>query len=60
MTTDTLKVGIVGAGPAGLYCAILLKKARPHANITVVEKNPRGVTWGWGVVFSEQTISHFE
>jgi anthraniloyl-CoA monooxygenase len=60
MTTDTPNVGIVGAGPAGLYSAILLKKAVPNANITVVEKNPRGVTWGWGVVFSEQTISHFE
>ncbi len=55
----TMKVGIVGGGPAGLYSAILLKKARPEAEITVVEKNPRGVTWGWGVVFSEETMGHF-
>ncbi|HVH99701.1 MAG TPA: FAD-dependent monooxygenase, partial [Enhygromyxa sp.] len=55
-----MKVGIVGGGPAGLYSAILLKKARPEADITVVEKNPRGVTWGWGVVFSEETMGHFK
>ncbi|HLT35209.1 MAG TPA: bifunctional salicylyl-CoA 5-hydroxylase/oxidoreductase [Enhygromyxa sp.] len=54
-----MKVGIVGGGPAGLYSAILLKKARPEADITVAEKNPRGVTWGWGVVFSEETMGHF-
>jgi anthraniloyl-CoA monooxygenase len=54
-----MQVGIVGGGPAGLYSAILLKKARPEADITVVEKNPRGVTWGWGVVFSEETMGHF-
>ncbi|MFO7563862.1 MAG: bifunctional salicylyl-CoA 5-hydroxylase/oxidoreductase [Enhygromyxa sp.] len=54
-----MKVGIVGGGPAGLYSAILLKKARPEAEVTVVEKNPRGVTWGWGVVFSEETMGHF-
>lgn len=58
-SSSSPKVGIVGGGPAGLYAAILLKKARPEAAITVVEKNPRGVTWGWGVVFSEQTITHF-
>jgi anthraniloyl-CoA monooxygenase len=55
-----MKVGIIGGGPAGLYSAILLKKARPEADITVVEKNPRGVTWGWGVVFSEETMGHFK
>ncbi len=54
-----MKIGIVGGGPAGLYAAILLKTARPEAEITVVERNPEGVTWGWGVVFSEETIAHF-
>jgi anthraniloyl-CoA monooxygenase len=56
---DPPKIGVVGGGPAGLYSAILLKKAAPEAEITVVEKNPRGVTWGWGVVFSEETMTHF-
>ena len=54
-----MNIGIVGGGPAGLYSAILLKRARPEAQVTVVEKNPEGVTWGWGVVFSEATIAHF-
>lgn len=54
-----MKVGIVGGGPAGLYSAILLKKADPGADVTVIEKNPRGVTWGWGVVFSEETMGRF-
>ena len=54
-----MRVGIVGGGPAGLYSAILLKRARPEAEVTVVERNPEGVTWGFGVVFSEATIAHF-
>src|SRR6266540_4754275 len=51
-----MKVSIVGAGPAGLYLGILLRKADTTHEITVVERNPRDATFGWGVVFSEETL----
>lgn len=55
-----MKIQIAGGGPAGLYFSILMKKVRPSADITVVEKNPPGVTWGWGVVFSDETLENFQ
>jgi 2-polyprenyl-6-methoxyphenol hydroxylase-like FAD-dependent oxidoreductase len=51
-----LKVLIAGAGPAGLYAGILLKSARPEAAIRIVERNPRGATFGFGVVFSDRAL----
>jgi anthraniloyl-CoA monooxygenase len=51
-----VKVRIIGAGPAGLYLAILLKKADPTHNVAIVERNPPDATFGWGVVFSEETL----
>ena len=54
-----MKISVIGGGPAGLYFAILMKKSRPDADIHVYERNPEGVTWGWGVVFSEETLGHF-
>jgi len=53
-------VAIVGAGPAGLYFAILMKKAAPFVDITVYERNRIGDTFGFGVVFSDQTLDNFE
>jgi anthraniloyl-CoA monooxygenase len=51
-----VRVTVVGAGPSGLYLAILLKKADPAHEITVLERNPPDATFGWGVVFSEETL----
>jgi anthraniloyl-CoA monooxygenase len=50
----------VGGGPAGLYFAILAKKAHPGHRITVLERNRPDDTFGWGVVFSDATLSNFE
>jgi anthraniloyl-CoA monooxygenase len=52
-----VKIGVVGGGPAGLYFALLMKKRDPTHEITVVEQNPAGATYGWGVVFSDRALS---
>jgi anthraniloyl-CoA monooxygenase len=48
----------MGGGPAGLYFAISLKLREPQHEITVFERNKRGDTFGWGVVFSDQTMDY--
>ena len=55
-----MKVHVVGGGPAGLYFAILMKKAWPQRQITVFERNRPDDTFGFGVVFSDQTLDTFE
>jgi len=47
---------VIGAGPAGLYFALLVKKASPTDDVRVIERNPPDATFGWGVVFSEETL----
>jgi anthraniloyl-CoA monooxygenase len=54
------KFVVLGGGPAGLYCALLLKKANPAWEVEVIERNPPDVTYGWGVVFSDRTLSSFQ
>ena len=54
-----MKIAIIGGGPAGLYAAILLKKQRPEAEITVYERNRADDTFGFGVVFSDATLERF-
>ena len=54
-----MKVSVVGGGPAGLYFSLLLKKASSDHDVTVIERNPDGATYGWGVVFSDRTLSSF-
>lgn len=55
-----MKIGILGAGPAGLSFAYLMKLQNPAHQITVIEQNPRGKTWGFGVVFSGTALAHVE
>jgi anthraniloyl-CoA monooxygenase len=51
-----VRIGVLGGGPAGLYLALLAKRADPAREITVVERNAPDATFGWGVVFSEETL----
>ena len=55
-----MEVVCIGAGPASLYTAILLKKAHPAASIRLYEQNRPDDTFGWGVVFSDETLGGFE
>ena len=54
-----MRVGILGAGPSGLYLGLLLKRADPSHQVTIVERNPADATYGWGVVFSDRTLGSF-
>lgn len=51
-----MKIVCVGGGPAGLYFAISAKLRDPDRDITVIERNPAGVTYGWGVTFSDPLL----
>ena len=54
-----MRIKVIGGGPAGLYFSILVKKSFPHAEIHVVERNKADDTFGFGVVFSDQTLDNF-
>jgi anthraniloyl-CoA monooxygenase len=53
-----MKINIIGGGPAGMYFAILMKKADPTHEITIYERNGPDDTFGWGVVFSGKTLAN--
>ncbi|HEV8429325.1 MAG TPA: FAD-dependent monooxygenase [Pyrinomonadaceae bacterium] len=53
-----MKINIIGGGPAGLYFAILMKKARASHQIKIYERNGPNDTFGWGVVFSGKTLAN--
>ena len=55
-----MKVHVIGGGPAGLYFSILMKKAWPETQIIVFERNRADDTFGFGVVFSDETLQTFE
>jgi anthraniloyl-CoA monooxygenase len=54
-----MKIVVIGGGPGGLYFAILAKKARPDAEVAVYERNRADDTFGFGVVFSDETLANF-
>ena len=53
-----MKINIIGGGPAGMYFAILMKKADTTHDIKIYERNGPNDTFGWGVVFSGRTLSN--
>jgi anthraniloyl-CoA monooxygenase len=55
-----MKINIIGGGPAGLYFALLMKKQNPAQEIIVRERNAPDDTFGWGVVFSDKTLSYLK
>jgi len=51
-----MKIKILGAGPAGLHFAALMKRRDPTHDVTIFERGPRNATWGFGVVFSDRAL----
>lgn len=54
-----MRIKVIGGGPGGLYFALLTKKAKPQWDIEVIEQNRDDDTFGFGVVFSDDTLDEF-
>ena len=54
-----MRIKVIGGGPGGLYFALLTKKAKPAWDIEVIEQNRDDDTFGFGVVFSDDTLDEF-
>ncbi len=54
-----MKISVIGGGPGGLYFALLTKKRNPECEIDVYEQNRADDTFGFGVVFSDETLDEF-
>ncbi|WP_293872430.1 FAD-dependent monooxygenase [Flavobacterium sp.] len=54
-----MKITIIGGGPGGLYFSILTKKAIPSCEISIYERNKADDSFGFGVVFSDETLGEF-
>lgn len=54
-----MKIAVIGGGPGGLYFSILTKKAMPHCQIDIYERNKPDDSFGFGVVFSDETLGEF-
>jgi len=55
-----MRVSILGAGPAGLYAAYLLRRRGLAREISIVDQNPAGATFGFGVVFSDRALEFLQ
>ena len=57
---EAADISVIGGGPGGLYAAILMKKADPARTITIYERNRPDDTFGFGVVFSDETLENIQ
>jgi anthraniloyl-CoA monooxygenase len=55
-----MRIAVAGGGPGGLYFSILMRRAAPDCEITVFERNRPTDAFGFGVVFSDETLTVFE
>ncbi len=52
-----MKIAVIGGGPAGLFFASLMKRHDPAHDVRVIERDPEGATYGWGVVLSDVALN---
>ena len=55
-----MKIAVIGGGPSGLYFALLTKKRFPAADIQVYEQNPRGATFGFGIILADRGLGRMQ